>query len=384
MSDRTRLIIIATQAVGTRENAFFLKAAESEQNIECLICSLDNINLYFGTDINGFEIIIEEHMPRTSNFNTFLDYITDYAKNNLNFGIDSSSENNPRLLLTSKLLIKFNIVMFVRRLGISAPINLGEISSFFGQTVDNNLLNNEEPQNTNFSSYIQQFLARLNKLHYLERIGLRIINSPGVIENCMDKFLSTQVISRSKFKRVRILDTAIISDRNSLMKFYNNHGNDMILKPVFGSRGVGIIRLNDTAFLELIKVIEKHLNSNMTFLAQEFVKESIGAIRLLVYKKKVIAAMDRIPSKKGQWKLNIHRGAKGTELKLGNTVVQDLFDDSIEMAEQLGCQLCGIDILHNKYGYYFLEANSIPGLITIRDYYLGGNKSIFSDIIRDL
>ena len=377
MSHNGKLILIATQAVNTNENNLFIEAAEN-LGINCVIFSLDDLNIYYGDKTKGFEL---SH-SRIKKTTTGVDSITASIKNELKKDISYRvffDEDDSNIIITPEILNKFQIVMLVRRLGISSPINLGELSELFSSST-------EEVENTEeikFSSYIQQFLGRLNKLHYLEKMGVRIINRPGAIENSMDKFISTQVVSRSNFKKVNILDTAIISNYKSLMRFYSIHKKDIILKPIFGSRGVGIIRLNEILFSEIVHNIQSHFNANTAFLAQEFIQKSSGVIRILVFKNDVIAIMDRIPSREGQWKINIHRGATAAQYNADKKIIQDLCDDSIELSKLIGCELCGVDIIYNEDGFYFLETNSIPGLITINSpaFYMGKNKSIFYDII---
>lgn len=380
MSHNNKLILIATQAVNTNENNLFIEAAE-ELGIHCVIFSLDDLNIYYGDKTKGFEISHSRIKKTTTRFGSIETLIKNELKNDINFR-EFFDEDDSNIIITPGILNKFQIVMLVRRLGISSPINLGELSELFSSSTEEI----ENAEEIKFSSYIQQFLGRLNKLHYLEKLGVRIINRPGAIENSMDKFISTQVVSRSNFKKVKIIDTAIISNYKSLMRFYSVHNKDIILKPIFGSRGVGIIRLNEDLFSKIIENIQSQFDMNTAFLAQEFIQKSNGVIRVLVFKNNVIAIMNRIPSRKGQWKINIHRGATATKYDSDEKVIQDLCDDSVELSKLIGCELCGVDIIHNEDGFHFLETNSIPGLITINspEFYMGENKSIFYDIINNL
>ena len=71
INKKKKLILIATQAVGTRENDFLIKAAENS-DIACLVFTLDKMNFFEVKELRGFEILVDNNNARSSGFNKLL------------------------------------------------------------------------------------------------------------------------------------------------------------------------------------------------------------------------------------------------------------------------------------------------------------------------
>ena len=126
----------------------------------------------------------------------------------------------------------------------------------------------------------------------------------------------------------------------------------MIIKPIFGSRGVGITRVSD---LEIAKRIFSSLafNHNVIYI-QEFVPHENRDIRAFVIGGKVVACMYRIAD---DWKTNVSQGARMKSLKPNEKIV----NLAINASQAIGCKVAGVDILESSEGYKVNEINSQPG-----------------------
>ena len=151
--------------------------------------------------------------------------------------------------------------------------------------------------------------------------------------------------------------TVICEDPQDALNSFDNLGGDVILKPLFGSKGIGITRLQDKAFAENVIFTLSHLNE--VFYLQEFVPHYHRDIRVLVLGDEAIAAMYRISD---SWKTNVHAGAKVEPLELN----EELKKLAIKVAKITKTEIAGVDIMESERGYLVIEVNSIPGFIGLQ------------------
>lgn len=196
---------------------------------------------------------------------------------------------------------------------------------------------------------LEEIIFRLDLLRTLEKKGLLIINSPSSIEKAVDKY---RALSIFKEKDIPVPKTIVTENpRNALDAFYEL-GKDVIIKPIFGSRGVGITRVSDP---EIAKRIFSSLafNHNILYI-QEFIPHKNRDIRAFVIGEKVVACMYRIAD---NWKTNVSQGARMVSLKPYEKIV----NLAINASKAIGCEIAGVDILESPEGYKVNEINSQPG-----------------------
>ena len=83
---------------------------------------------------------------------------------------------------------------------------------------------------------LEEILFRMNLLHRLERLGLLIINPPLAIERAVDKYNSLTLFHE---KGLPVPRTAVTESHDEAIKCFHELGGDVVVKPLFGSRGVG-------------------------------------------------------------------------------------------------------------------------------------------------
>jgi glutathione synthase/RimK-type ligase-like ATP-grasp enzyme len=88
----------------------------------------------------------------------------------------------------------------------------------------------------------------------------------------------------------------------------------------------------------------------------------------------------------GDWILNVQKGAKIEAVSSEMIFNQNIYKELELISRQLGCVICGIDLLISGQDYYFLETNAVPGLISMNtdEYYLGNEKSLFHELLINL
>lgn len=200
----------------------------------------------------------------------------------------------------------------------------------------------------------QKIFFRLDLLSAIEKIGIKLINSRESLEIASDKFLSSLYLTSHKISTPK---TIVCENNIDALKAYEDLGGDILLKPLYGSKGIGIIRINDKDFAE--NVLNALGQLNEVFYLQKYVEHYNKDIRILVIDNQVIAGMHRISD---NWKTNIHAGAKIKPLRIN----EELKELAIKSAEITKTDIAGVDIMESNEGYQVIEINSIPGFTALQ------------------
>ena len=200
----------------------------------------------------------------------------------------------------------------------------------------------------------QKIFFRLDLMSAIEEYGIRLMNSRESLEIASDKFLTSIFLEQYKIPTPR---TIICEDTTDALEAYDELGGDIVLKPLFGSKGIGITRINDKAFAE--NVIYSLGQLNTVFYLQEFIEHHNRDIRVLVLGNKAIAGMYRISN---NWKTNVHAGARVEAIEL----TKEREELAIKAALTTKTEIAGVDIIETEQGLKVLEVNSIPGFTALQ------------------
>ncbi|TFG16431.1 MAG: RimK family alpha-L-glutamate ligase [Promethearchaeota archaeon] len=200
----------------------------------------------------------------------------------------------------------------------------------------------------------QRIFFRLDLLSAIEEYGITLINSRESLEIASDKFLTSIFLEQHNIPTPK---TIICEDSSDALEAFEELGGDIVLKPLYGSKGIGITRINDKAFAE--NVIYSLAQLNTVFYLQEFIEHHNRDIRILILGNKAIAGMYRVSD---NWKTNVYAGAKVKALEL----TKELEDLAIKAALVTKTEIAGVDIIESKYGLQVLEVNSIPGFTALQ------------------
>ncbi|HSQ52985.1 MAG TPA: RimK family alpha-L-glutamate ligase, partial [Acidobacteriota bacterium] len=196
---------------------------------------------------------------------------------------------------------------------------------------------------------IEEIFFRMNLLRKLERAGLFIVNPPLAIEQAVDKYCSLTLFQENGLPVPR---TAVTESPDEALKCFHELGRDIILKPLFGSRGIGATRItNPDIAARIFRTITLH---HGVLYLQEFINHGGTDIRAFVIGNQVVAAMHRTST---NWKTNISSGAKPVPLKLSS----ELENIAIKAAKVVGCKVTGADLIEGPDGPLLIELNSQPG-----------------------
>lgn len=196
---------------------------------------------------------------------------------------------------------------------------------------------------------LEELVFRMDMLYKLERLGFYVINPPEAIEHCVDKY---DILAILEDKGILVPRTVATESVNEALKAFNELGGDVVVKPIFGSRGIGATRVVDSEIASTVfKAITHH--HGIIYL-QEFVPHGHSDIRAFVVDGHVIAAMRRVAE---GWKTNYSQGAKPAPITLDSS----LEDLAVKAARAVGCKIAGVDILEGPVGPMIVDVNSQPG-----------------------
>jgi RimK family alpha-L-glutamate ligase len=196
---------------------------------------------------------------------------------------------------------------------------------------------------------LEEIVFRMDLLYRLERLGFYVVNPPEAIEHCVDKY---DLLAILEDNGVPVPKTAVTEDPDEALKAFHELGGDVVVKPIFGSRGVGSTRLTDpeVAYTAFRAITFYH---GVIYL-QEFVPHGFSDIRAFVIGDHVAAAMRRVAT---SWKTNYSQGARPEPIKL-DSQIEEL---AVKSAKLIKCKIAGVDILESPKGPLVVEVNSQPG-----------------------
>lgn len=196
---------------------------------------------------------------------------------------------------------------------------------------------------------LEQIIRRVNVLHEREASGTVIINSPRVIERTIDKAWTTALLDRAGLPTP---ETIACENLQAALRTFRDW-NDVILKPLFGSMGLGMVRLTDeqTAW-RVFRAVER---IGGVFYLQRTIDHPGHDLRAFVVGGKVVAAITRHSD---SWCTSAAQGAACREVKLS----PEQHDLAISASQLLQADYAGVDILTDHSGRnYLIEVNGIPG-----------------------
>ncbi|MEM2968612.1 MAG: RimK family alpha-L-glutamate ligase [Candidatus Bathyarchaeia archaeon] len=196
---------------------------------------------------------------------------------------------------------------------------------------------------------LEEIVFRMDMLYKLERHGFLVINPAEAIEHCVDKY---DILAILEDNGIPVPRTVVTESVNEALKAFNELGGDVVVKPLFGSRGIGATRVVDAEVANTVfKAITFH---HGVIYIQEFVPHGTSDIRAFIIGGRVVAAMRRVAE---NWKTNYSQGARPAPITL-DPAFEDL---AIKAANAIGCKIAGIDILEGPDGPKICDVNSQPG-----------------------
>jgi len=194
-----------------------------------------------------------------------------------------------------------------------------------------------------------QITSRISLLEAMEFSGIRVFNSAYSHRRAKDKLATLVWLAHNDIP----IPQTVVTERMVAAVAAARRYEDIVSKPLRGSQGRGVFRLDDPDMA--FRIFKTLQTANQTILVQEFIETPGRDIRVFVVGDRVIGAMYRY-AKPGTWKTNISGGGKPTAC----TLTPELEKLAISAARALEMDFAGIDILESKEGLVVSECNSAP------------------------
>jgi RimK family alpha-L-glutamate ligase len=200
---------------------------------------------------------------------------------------------------------------------------------------------------------LEQIIFRVDALHWLEDSGVRVMNSPRAIERSVDKFYASALLERAGLQTP---DTVVCERSDDAIAAFREMG-DVIVKPLFGSMGLGMVRVSDD---EMAWRVFRALDAmHAVYYLQRTIDHEGRDFRVFVIGDRVLAAIERRAHPQGPgWRTNYSRGGQATTI----TLPAECAEMAIRATRAIGAEYAGVDLLPGSDGaVYALEVNGIPG-----------------------
>jgi RimK family alpha-L-glutamate ligase len=197
---------------------------------------------------------------------------------------------------------------------------------------------------------LEQIVFRVDALHALEERGVLVVNSPRTIEQTVDKLWTTALLAGAG---LRVPETVVCERPDDAMAAFRSLGGDAIVKPLFGSMGLGMVRVSDedVAF-RVFRTLE---TLRGVYYVQRAIDHAGCDLRVFVVGGRVLGAIER--SAPG-WKTNLARGGRAR----GVTLDAPYAELALAAARAVAADYAGVDLLPARDGsVYVVEVNGIPG-----------------------
>jgi len=180
--------------------------------------------------------------------------------------------------------------------------------------------------------------------------GIPTVNTASVADTCGDKLWTSAALFHAGVPQPEL---RMAFTRESAIAAIEEMGYPVVLKPVIGSWGRMISKINDRdaaeAVLETREVLGNYQQN--IFYIQEMIKKPGRDIRAFVVGDETIAAIYRTSE---HWITNTARGGKGTACP----VTPELNDISVRAAQAVGGGVLAVDVLEDPdRGYLINEVN---------------------------
>ncbi|WAK03962.1 ATP-grasp domain-containing protein [Methylobacter sp. YRD-M1] len=198
---------------------------------------------------------------------------------------------------------------------------------------------------------LEEVVVYLDVLHALKEMNIPVYNDGKAVERSVDKGMTSFLLHNAGLPTPM---TWILRDREQALSIAEDElkkGNLLISKPLFGSQGEGIRRIEKTTDLFWLT------SSHGVYYLQRFVHcDGIGYSdhRVFVINGRAVAAMRR---RGKSWLNNVARGAECEVIDLDPKMA----DLAVKATQALAMDYAGVDIIRDREGNYtVIEMNSIP------------------------
>ena len=199
---------------------------------------------------------------------------------------------------------------------------------------------------------LEQITLRMDILHTLAELTIPVLNPATAIEHTVDKARTSLRLHLAGINTPRTWACESITKAYDIAQQQFAEGHKLILKPLFGCQGKGIVMLTSVDELALQAPVGD------AFYLQQYIEPVLPGQwqdwRLMVIDGEVCAAMSR---RSAHWITNFAQGASC----FPTTVTEEMEQLAVRATAAVNACYAGVDLMQNTDGSYtVLEVNSVP------------------------
>jgi [lysine-biosynthesis-protein LysW]--L-2-aminoadipate ligase len=185
---------------------------------------------------------------------------------------------------------------------------------------------------------------------FFHSLNIPVVNSPGIRKICEDKFLTSLQLRKAGIPTPKFAVVFNVESAKTAVDQMN--GYPVVLKPVVGSWGRLLAKINDVDALETVLDHKNVLGSpqQKIFYMQDFIDKPGRDIRAFIIGKEPVCAIYR---KSPHWITNTARGGTAFNCRLDD----ELVDICRGVSSALGEGVLAVDIFETPLGYSVNEVN---------------------------
>ena len=200
---------------------------------------------------------------------------------------------------------------------------------------------------------LEQVVFRMDALHRVEAAGVPVVNPPRAVEAAVDKYLA---LARVEAAGLAVPPTWAGESAREALAACRELGGDVVIKPLFGSEGRGLVRASDPEIawrachaLEQLRAV---------LYVQQFLRNPGHDVRAFVLDGRVLGAIRR-HAPGGDWRANVAVGGRAEAIELD----PELEAMAVRAARAVGAVAAGVDLLLDldRQAWVVLEVNAVPG-----------------------
>jgi len=200
---------------------------------------------------------------------------------------------------------------------------------------------------------LEQVVFRMDALHRIAALGIPVLNPPRAVEAAVDKYLTLSLLEAAG---IPVPPTWAGESATEALLAFEALGGDVVVKPLFGSEGRGLVRISDK---ELAWRTFHSLERLAAVLyLQRVVRHPGHDIRVFVLHGSVLGAMRRHATP-GEWRTNVSLGGRAEPCRLDSEVERL----ALAAARAIGAEMAGVDLILDldQGSLVVLEVNAVPG-----------------------
>lgn len=200
------------------------------------------------------------------------------------------------------------------------------------------------------SGSLEQISFRLAALHAAHAAGIRVINPPRTLELAIDKYATLGIVAGLGYP---VPETIVVQSRRAASDAFRALGGDVVVKPIFGGEGRGVMRIRDPQLAWYAFSTLEQLGA--VLYVQKFVPPGGRDIRLLVIGDEVVGIRR---TNDHDFRTNVAIGGQARAIRLDTALV----NLARQIADKMSLSIGSVDLIDcPTHGHVVVEVNAVPG-----------------------